>query len=148
LTIPDGYGYTVLIALGIIPILAIGQGAVVTTLRKPAKVPYPNAYATPEQVKSSKEAYKFNCAQRAHGNLLENMPAAIATLLFAGLFYPQASPILGLVWVVSRALYAYGYITSEKPDGKGRAFGGLGGFFWIAQLGLIGLAMSAASRML
>lgn len=117
LTIPDGYGYTVLIALGLIPILGIGQGSVVTTLRKPAKVPYPNAYATPEQVKSSKEAYKFNCAQRAHGNLLENMPMAISTLMFAGLFYPQATPILGLVWVISRAFYAYGYIATEKPDG-------------------------------
>jgi len=147
LTIPDGYGYTVLIALGIIPVLAIGHASVVTMLRRPAKVPYPNAYATPEQMKNSKEAYKFNCAQRAHGNLLENMPAAIATLLFAGLFYPQATPALGLVWVVSRALYAYGYITSEK-DGKGRAFGGLGGLFWVAQLGLIGLCMTAASKML
>lgn len=147
-TIPDGYGYTVLIALGLIPILGIGQGSVVTTLRKPANVPYPNAYATPEQVKSSREAYKFNCAQRAHGNLLENMPMAVASLLFAGLFYPQATPILGLVWVVSRAFYAYGYITSEQPNGKGRYYGGLGGFFWAAQLGLIGLSVSAALKML
>lgn len=145
LTIPDGYGYTVLIALGLIPILATGQGSVVTSLRKPAKVPYPNAYATAEQVKNSKEAYKFNCAQRAHGNLLENMPQAMATLLFAGLFYPQATPILGVTWVLGRVGYAYGYITSDKPDGKGRAYGG---FFWLAQLGLIGLSVSAALKML
>ncbi len=145
LTIPDGYGYTVLIALGIIPVLSIGQGSIVTSLRKPANVPYPNAYATPEQVKNSKEAYKFNCAQRAHSNLLENMPMAIATLLFAGLFYPQATPALGLLWVASRVLYAYGYITSSLPNGRGRQYGG---GFWLAQVALIGLSVSAALKML
>ena len=145
LTIPDGYGYTVLIALGLIPILSTVQGIVVTNLRKPAKVKYPNAYATPEQIKNSKEAYRFNCAQRAHGNLLENMPVAIAALLFAGLFYPLASPLLGLVWVVSRVIYAYGYVTSDKPEGRGRSYGGA---FWLAQLGLIGLSVSAALSML
>lgn len=145
MTIPDGYGYTALIALGVIPLMGFVQGSVVTTLRQRAKVPYPNAYATHEQVKNSPEAYKFNCAQRAHGNLLENMPQTIATLLFSGLFYPQAAPILGLIWVVSRALYAYGYITSNKPSGKGRA---IGGGFWIGQLGLIGLSATAAFKML
>ncbi|KAK5100194.1 hypothetical protein LTR70_001817 [Exophiala xenobiotica] len=145
LTIPDGYGYSVLIALGVIPFLAFGQGSVVGTLRKAAKVPYPNAYATAEQAKNSKEAYKFNCAQRAHGNLLENMPQAIAMLLFAGLFYPQATPILGVTWVLGRVVYAYGYITSNKPDGRGRTYGG---FFYLGQLGLIVLSVSAALKML
>ena len=145
LTIPDGYGYTVMIALGLIPILSWVQGSVVTSLRKPANVPYPNSYATAEQVKNSKEAYKFNCAQRAHGNLLENLPQTIANLLFAGLFYPQATPLLGLVWATGRAVYAYGYITSDEANGRGRRYGG---FFWLAQLGLIGLSISAALKML
>ncbi|KAK5946771.1 hypothetical protein PMZ80_000914 [Knufia obscura] len=145
LTIPDGYGYTVLIALGAIPILSFVQGSIVTMLRKGANVKYPNAYATAEQIKSSKEAYKFNCAQRAHGNLLENMPTAISTLLFGGLFYPRAAPVMGSLWVVFRAFYAYGYITSNKPDGKGRS---LGYGFWLSQLGLIGLAISAGLKML
>lgn len=145
LTLPDGYGYSVIVALGLLPVLGIVQGAVVTTLRRPAKVPYPNAYATAEQVKNSKEAYKFNCAQRAHGNLLENMPQTIAMLLFAGLFYPRATPALGLLWVLSRILYAYGYVTGTKPAGGGRA---IGGGFWVAQIGLIGLCVSTAIQMI
>lgn len=63
ITVPDGYGYTALLALAGIPLLAQVQGVVVTTLRK-GVVPYPNAYATPEQCKTNKAAYKFNCAQR------------------------------------------------------------------------------------
>lgn len=144
LTLPDNYGYAVLIALGAIPILSIVQGSVVTELRKKAGVPYPNAYATQEQAKTSREAYQFNCAQRAHGNLMENLPQTIASILFAGLFYPNAAAILGGVWLVSRILYAYGYITS-KTNGKGRAIG-IG--FWIGQLGLTGLCVTAALKMI
>lgn len=143
LAIPDNYGYTAIIALGILPVMSFVQGITVSTYRKAAKVPYPNAYATPEQCKTSKEAYQFNCAQRAHGNLLENMPQTIAMLLFAGLFYPTATPVLGVVWVGGRALYAYGYITS-KENGKGRS---LGAMFWLAQFGLIGLCVSAGLKM-
>lgn len=145
LAIPDNYGYSVIVALGLIPILATVQGAVVTTLRKPAKVQYPNAYATAEQVKSSPEAYKFNCAQRAHGNLLENMPQTIALLLFNGLIYPRATPVLGLAWILFRSIYAYGYITSSKPNGMGRTYGGA---FWLAQIALTGMAITAGYKMI
>ncbi|KAK4609200.1 Microsomal glutathione S-transferase 3 [Fulvia fulva] len=144
LILPDTYGYTALLAVGVIPLMSFLQGTTVTTFRKAANVPYPNPYATAEQCKSSQEAYQFNCAQRAHGNLLENMPQTIAMLLFAGLFYPTATPVLGAVWVVGRVLYAYGYITS-KEGGKGR---NVGGMFWIAQLGLLGLCVSAGLKLL
>lgn len=145
LAIPENYGYTVLIALGAIPVLAIAQGAVVTTLRKKAKVLYPNPYATAEQAKSNPAAHKFNCAQRAHGNLLENLPQTVALLLFNGLFYPRATPALGLGWVLFRSIYAYGYITSDKPDGKGRSYGGA---FWLTQLALIGMAITTGLKMI
>ena len=144
-TVPDGYGYSAFVALGLIPILAFAQGSVVTSLRKASGVQYPHAYATVEQAKTSKDAYKFNCAQRAHANLLENMSQTIACILFSGLFYPRATPILGAFWVLSRTLYAYGYITSDKPNGGGRM---IGGGFWLAQFGLIGLCLSAALKML
>ncbi|EME38981.1 hypothetical protein DOTSEDRAFT_92243 [Dothistroma septosporum NZE10] len=144
LTLPTTYGYTAILALGAIPLLSFFQGMTVSSLRKAARVPYPNAYASAEQSKSSPEAYKFNCAQRAHGNLLENMPQTIAMLLFAGLFYPTATPVLGATWVVGRVLYAYGYITS-KENGKGRS---LGAVFWLGQLGLMGLCVSAGLKMI
>lgn len=145
LTVPDGYGYSVIIALGLLPVLGIVQGAVVTTLRPAAKVPYPNAYATHEQAKNSKDAHKFNCAQRAHANLLENMPQTMAGILFSGLFYPRAAPALALVWLLSRILYAYGYITGSKPNGGGRL---IGGGFWFAQLGLTGLSIAGGLKMI
>lgn len=144
-TVPEGYGYTVLIALGLIPLLAQIQGVVVTSARKDAQVPYPNQYATPDQAKNNQAAYRFNCAQRAHGNLLENMPQAIASLLVAGIIYPTATPILGFLWVVLRAVYAYGYITSSKPQGKGRIYGS---GFWLVQMCLNGLCFAAAFKMM
>jgi glutathione S-transferase len=104
--------------------------------RKGAKVPYPNAYATAQQVKESRDAYKFNAAQRAHGNLLENMPQAMMSMLFAGLVYPRATALLGLGWVVSRVLYAWGYVESSKPNGMGRYYGTT---FWLCQAGVWGL---------
>lgn len=146
ITIPDNYGYTALIALGVLPLMSFIQGSVVTSLRKPAKVPYPNHYATAEQVKASPEAYKFNCAQRAHGNFLENMPQTLALMLFNGLFYPTATPVLGGIWVLGRSLYAYGYITSTPgSNGKGRSIGSI---FYLGQLGLLVLAVTSAIKMI
>ncbi|EXJ89535.1 glutathione S-transferase [Capronia epimyces CBS 606.96] len=156
-TVPDGYGtarlrpdltedhsYVVLIALGLAPLLSWVQGTVVTTLRKPAGVAYPNAYATAQQVKESRDAYKFNCAQRAHANLLENMPQTMLFMLFAGLEYPRAAAALGAAWLLCRIIYAYGYIASEK-NGKGRMYGG---GFWLMQACLWALSATTALRML
>lgn len=145
ITVPQGYGYTVLVALGAIPLLAQIQGSISTSLRKPAQVPYPNHYATAEQAKSNQNAHKYNCAQRAHGNLLENMPQTIVSMLFAGLFYPTAAPILGVAWTAFRVVYAYGYIWSTKPQGKGRLYGS---GMWLPQLGLWGLCIAAGLKML
>ncbi|KIW78463.1 hypothetical protein AYO21_08304 [Fonsecaea monophora] len=145
LTVPDRYGYVVLIALGAIPVLCYAQGMAVTFLRKPAGVPYPNAYASAEKVKESQAAYKFNCAQRAHANLLENMPQTIAYMLFAGLEYPTATAALGAAWLAFRIVYAIGYVKGTKKDGKGRLSGSL---FWLMQGGLWSLCVSTALKLL
>lgn len=133
-----------IVALGLIPGLAFMQGNIVTMLRKPAGVPYPNAYATPQQVKESPAAYKFNCAQRSHGNLLENMAQTMLFILFAGLEYPKTATWLGTGWVVARALYTFGYITSSK-NGSGRL---IGSWFWLMQLSLLGLSCYSALNLL
>lgn len=98
-----------------------------------------------QQVKESREAYIFNAAQRAHGNLLENMSQTIVSMLVAGLVYPRASAALGAGWVVSRILFAYGYITSNKPHGNGRY---LGVTFWGCQGGLWGLSCAVGLKLL
>ncbi|RMZ90724.1 hypothetical protein DV736_g2053, partial [Chaetothyriales sp. CBS 134916] len=113
--------YVILLSLGVIPVLSFGHGMVVGSLRKPARIPYPNPYATAEQAEKSKDAYKFNCAQRAHAQFLENMPQTMLTMLVGGLSYPRAVAYLGVGWIISRVLFAYGYIMSNKPHGNGMA---------------------------
>jgi glutathione S-transferase len=139
----------VAIALGLTPILSFVQGQVVTSCRKPAQVAYPNAYATPQQMKASPAAYRFNCAQRAHANLLENMPQAMLCMLFSGLFHPRAATWLGGAWLAFRFLYMLGYVfgsgSDEQGKGKGRM---IGGGFWIAQFALIGLSTYVAVGLL
>jgi glutathione S-transferase len=136
----------VLVALGLTPILAFAQGNVVSVHRKAAGVPYPNSYATPQQAKEKPAAYKFNCAQRAHANLLENMPQTMMYMLFAGLEYPTATAGLGLGWLLSRALYAYGYIQGQRENGGSRLYGSAPG--WLIQGGLWALCISTALKML
>jgi len=138
ITVPERYGAVLLIALGVIPLLAFTHGNIVGLQRKAAKIPYPNCYATHQEAKSSPAAYKFNCAQRAHAQFLENMPQTIILLLVAGLKYPQATALLGVGWVIGRVLYLYGYVYSGKEHGKGRA---MGGGFWLCQLGLLGICI-------
>ncbi|RMZ83211.1 hypothetical protein DV738_g1322, partial [Chaetothyriales sp. CBS 135597] len=147
-TVPQDYGYVILISLGVIPLLSFAHGSVVTSARKAAKIPYPNAYATPEQAAKSKEAYKFNCAQRAHAQFLENMPQTVLTMLIGGLTSPRLVALCGLGWSISRVSYAYGYITGTKPDGRGRYSGGLGALFWVFQLVIMGTAVSTGLKVL
>ena len=103
---------------------------------------YPNHYATHDQAKTSNEAYKFNCAQRAHSNLMENMPQTIVSMMFSGLEYPMATAALGLGWALTRSLYAVGYV------GFGKRFAVGGGAFWLFQAGIWGLCCSSAWKML
>jgi glutathione S-transferase len=97
--------------------------------RKAAKCPYPTPYASSESIatavdaKDKKAKYLFNCAQRAHGNFMENYPAALAGLLIAGVQYPVASSVAGVAWMVSRVFYAVGYTDPAKEMGKGRFYG-------------------------
>jgi glutathione S-transferase len=73
-------------------------------------------------VKEPKMAEQFNCVQRAHQNTLENWAPIQILMLVNGLVYPCASAALGLVWVLGRILYGYGYATKGP---KGRMFGGI-----------------------
>ncbi|PGH13428.1 hypothetical protein AJ79_03707 [Helicocarpus griseus UAMH5409] len=136
-TVPDNYGNVLAIALGVIPFLSFAHGAVVGVKRKASGINYPHAYATPEQCKQNPIAYKFNCAQRAHANFLENMPQTMLYTVVAGLKYPNATAALSATWVVMRILFLYGYVYSDKPNGEGRYYGMLS---WFAQAGLWALS--------
>ena len=114
----------------------------VTRYRTAAGIKYPNHYATAEQVASSPAAYAYNCAQRAHGQFVENQPTTIASVLIAGLQYPRLTVALGLVWIVGRYLYATGYAASPKDsNGRGRL---RGQFYLGAQICLTLLAIASS----
>ncbi len=45
-------------------------------------------------------ANKFNCAQRAHANMLENLPTFLFGLIYSGLYHPKVASSLGALWIV------------------------------------------------
>lgn len=122
------------------------HGAVVTSARKAAGVPYPYHYASKEQVESADSdslrdrLHRFNCAQRAHGNFQENHPSVLSMIMVAGLRYPLAAAGLGAWWSLNRVLFALGYMDPSKKDGAGR-YRGIGQY--IGFLGLIGLTIKS-----
>lgn len=134
-----------LVSLGATPFLATGLAFLAGSMRKAAGVTYPNFYPTPTAVKENKDAYKYTCAQRSHANFMENMSQAMMSMLVAGLTYPKTSALLGAGWLVSRMLYAYGYIYSEKKNGMGRS---MGSGFWLCQGALWGLCINTALTLL
>lgn len=117
------------------------HGARCGPFRKAAGVGYPTPYADSAMLGSAsaekkQSLYLWNCAQRAHGNYLENQPSIVAAMLIAGLRYPVASALLGAGWSVARVAYAVGYTKADRSDGKGRL---IGAPMWLFQLGLFGL---------
>lgn len=84
-------------------------------------IKYPTPYATVEQAEKDPKAFKFNCAQRAHGNYVENFTPFLGALLISGLQFPVASATLGAAWVVGRVWYATGYV-SQGPKGRSGGF--------------------------
>ena len=118
--------------------------------RKSAGIKYPKILAesadmnaaSPEQ---KKKMYLFNCAQRAHGNYLENQPSVTIAMLITGLRYPLATTALSVAWMVSRVVYAVGYTRADKEDGKGRL---MGSPMWLFQFGLFGLTAWSGLQML
>jgi glutathione S-transferase len=102
--------------------------------RKAANVKYPAAYAPASRTDA--EAHRFNCAQRAHSNYVENQPSFLVVLLLAGVRFPITAAVLGAAWNVARYTYAVGYSQGEET-GKGR-YKGIS--FWFFQAGLAGLA--------
>jgi glutathione S-transferase len=119
-------------------VLNLYHGILVGVERKASNVPYPNAYAAHAEAVADIKKYRFNCAQRAHQNYLENLPIMLVTSAIAGIRHPVPTAIMGLVWCAGRVVYAKGYINSTlEQKGSGRY---KGSWFLLAQLGLLGAA--------
>jgi len=115
-------------------------GGLVVQARNKYGIPYPTMYAVPgttryyndamkptpgDEVKSdlitNEDAYAFNLVQRGHQNTIENAPYFLAILLAAWSF-PLIAGIAGLLYLVGRAVYMYGYMNDPKLRYYGAVF--------------------------
>ncbi|CAZ86458.1 unnamed protein product [Tuber melanosporum] len=143
-SVPQEYSY-VLASLFAASLVSQYHTILVGGIRKAAKVPYPNAYASAEDASKDKEKFRFNCAQRAHSNYLENLAVVLPAFLASALHYPIASSSLLGIWLAGRVAYARGYAGSEhNGTGKGRY---KGAFFYVGQIGLAVTATMSAWKL-
>ncbi|KAK7710001.1 hypothetical protein SLS57_008498 [Botryosphaeria dothidea] len=141
--VPREYGYVLLAATGSL-FVGTWLGVRVGSFRKAAGVPYPHQYATQERVEQTADAQRsqalhlFNCAQRGHYNFLENHTSFLFALLVAGLRRPVPAAIMGGLWSVGRIMYAVGYTSPGKQNGKGRLIGSWANIIQLVLMGMVG----------
>ena len=135
IVIQPQYAYNILVATGIgFQVILIGGMA--SAARRKYKVDYPDMGNGRLSAKLTDEQWAdFNNHQRAHYNYVEGAATAISFNLLAGLFYPRASAIFGLAYIIGRQLYAHMYM---KRGPKARFYGtALFDLSLVAQLGMI-----------
>jgi glutathione S-transferase len=69
-------------------------------------------------------APEFERAFRVQMNTLEHLPVFIPLLWLTTIYFawfPLAAPILGVVWIIGRAMYMDGYM--KAPEKRGPGFG-------------------------
>lgn len=86
------------------------------------------AYASNEEAKRDPAANAFNCAQRAHGNYLEQLPNFLILLGVSGIRYPVYAAVAGAVWLAGRVAYTVGYSTGDPSKRQRGVFAYLGLF--------------------
>ncbi|OWY93592.1 Microsomal Glutathione S-transferase [Phytophthora megakarya] len=132
-------------AHGVVPLLVVfllfvnfWAGMKVGKARKLYGVDYPQMYADT----SDKNAKAFNCVQRGHQNILENIPLSLALLFTSSIYRPQIAVIAGFVRILGFIVYMRGY---SSGDPKKRLQGGFG---YLGLLVNIGLSVEVSLRIL
>ena len=105
-------------------------GARVGYMRARHKIEAPATVGHPE----------FERAFRTHANTVENLILFLPLLWVASVFYGGVIPFwLGILWVVSRLIYAWGYSrqnTQMRGPGMGLGFLSLIGLLVLSAIGL------------
>ncbi|RHY29990.1 hypothetical protein DYB32_004755 [Aphanomyces invadans] len=83
----------------------------------------------------------FNCVQRAHQNVVENLPVFLS-LLFASVYRPLAAAIAGLIRVLGFVAYVHFYSSGDPAKRQYGSFGNIG------MLIMLGLTFEAAYRLI
>ncbi|CAL1694147.1 unnamed protein product [Somion occarium] len=126
-TLPQGYQYAGAAILSTFW-LHFWQMVKVSKARSLAKIPYPQLYAEKAEAEANKDAYKFNCTQRAHQNTLENLPTILGSTAIVATQWPIFAASACGLWVAARVLYTIGYSTGDPAKRnmfKGTLIGGL-----------------------
>ncbi|KAL3663593.1 hypothetical protein V7S43_011480 [Phytophthora oleae] len=116
-------------AHGFVPLLVVilvfvnvWAGLKVIMARKLYGVKYPQMYA--EQ--SDKNAKAFNCVQRGHQNIMENIPIFLALAFTSSIYRPLISAIASFVRILGFVAYMRGYSTGDPKKRLQGDFGYLG----------------------
>ena len=113
-------------------LLTFALGGRVGYMRARYKVEAPATVGHPE----------FERAFRTHANTVENLVLFVPLLWVASLFYGGTIPFwLGIAWIVSRFIYAWGYAqknTQMRGPGMGLGFVSLLGLLTLSVIGLAG----------
>ncbi|RHZ88160.1 hypothetical protein Glove_26g258 [Diversispora epigaea] len=121
------FGYVIITGIvSIFVTIYLGQSAVAA--RRKAGIPYPFMYATAEEAKNDHNKMVFNCYQRAHLNTMENYSQFLFALVIGGLKYPILSSIGGVICILGRLVYAWGYQTGDPSKRMRGRFGYIGIF--------------------
>jgi uncharacterized membrane protein YecN with MAPEG domain len=84
--------------------------------------------------------------QRAHGNTLESLQMFLVLSIVGGIRYPVSTAVHGLVWCVSRVVWANGYTAGVAPIN--RYSNPLGTLHWLALLGVMATSIGLAIGLL
>ena len=72
-------------------------------------------------MKAGYEAWmQFNNAQRIQVHYMESITQILTQQLICGLYWPMPTLVIGIIYLVGRAIFTYGYLAKGA---KGRMFG-------------------------
>ncbi|RLN52051.1 hypothetical protein BBJ28_00021775 [Nothophytophthora sp. Chile5] len=121
-------------AHGFVPLLVVlllfvnlWAGHKVGAARKKYGVEYPQVkygcmFVQYGEDQSDKNAKAFNCVQRGHQNILENIPTFLVLFLLSAIYRPQIAAIAGLVRILSFVVYMRGYSSGDPKKRMQGAF--------------------------
>ena len=82
---------------------------------------YPDAGSGRYIMKAGYKAWvEFNTAQRIHIQYMEAVTQMMCLQLFTGLYFPMTTVVIGVIYLIGRVIFTWGY-TSGGP--KGRMYG-------------------------
>ena len=87
--------------------------------------------------------YKFASGQRAHYNLVENLPMVLTLHALAGVYFPRAAAINALVWIGARHIWSQNYIK-RGPENR---YDGIAVLHQLSTVGWLGMAIAGGLKL-